>query len=142
MRRLLRSTPEHMRARPLSPHLSIYRMSRYSLLSSITNRITGVILSVGLLVLVYWLMAVASSNREYLRAHEILSSGFFKLIYAGLLIAFCYHLVAGIRHLTWDTGRGLERAQARRSTYIVVAATVLLVVVLGYWLFLAAGRAS
>ena len=142
MRRLLRSTPEHMRARPLSPHLSIYRMSRYSLLSSITNRITGVILSVGLLVLVYWLMAVASSNREYLRAHEILSSGFFKLIYAGLLIAFCYHLVAGIRHLTWDTGRGLERAQARRSTYIVVVTTVLLVVVLGYWLFLAAGRAS
>jgi succinate dehydrogenase / fumarate reductase cytochrome b subunit len=131
-----------MRARPLSPHLSIYRMSRYSLLSSITNRITGVILSVGLLVLVYWLMAVASSNREYLRAHEILSSGFFKLIYAGLLIAFCYHLVAGIRHLTWDTGRGLERTQARRSTYIVVAATALLVVVLGYWLFLAAGRAS
>jgi succinate dehydrogenase / fumarate reductase cytochrome b subunit len=131
-----------MRARPLSPHLSIYRLSRYSLLSSITNRITGVILSVGLLVLVYWLMAVASSNREYLRAHEILSSGFFKLIYAGLLIAFCYHLVAGIRHLTWDTGRGLERAQAKRSTYIVVAATVLLVVVLGYWLFLAAGRAS
>jgi succinate dehydrogenase cytochrome b subunit len=131
-----------MRARPTSPHLSVYRMSRYSLLSSITNRITGVILSVGLLVLVYWLMAVASSNREYLRAHEILSSGLFKLIYAGLLVAFCYHLVAGIRHLTWDTGRGMEREQARRSTYIVVAATVVLVVGLGYWLFLAAGRAS
>ena len=131
-----------MRARPLSPHLSIYRMSRYSLLSSITNRITGVILSVGLLVLIYWLMAVASTNREYLRAHEILSSGFFKLVYAGLLIAFCYHLVAGIRHLVWDTGRGMERTQAQKSTYLVVTATVVLVVVLGYWLFLAAGRAS
>ena len=130
-----------MRARPLSPHMSIYRMSRYSLLSSITNRITGVILSVGLLVLVYWLMAVAGSNRDYLRAHEILSSGFFKLVYAGLLVAFCYHLVAGIRHLFWDTGRGMERTQAQRSTYIVVAATVVLVLVLGYWLFLAAGRA-
>ena len=131
-----------MRARPLSPHLTIYRMSRYSLLSSITNRITGVVLSIGLLALIYWLMAVAGSNREYLRAHEILSSGFFKLVYAGLLLAFCYHLVAGIRHLVWDTGHGLERTQAQKSTWIVVTATVVLVAVLGYWLFLAAGRAS
>jgi succinate dehydrogenase / fumarate reductase, cytochrome b subunit len=131
-----------MRARPLSPHMSIYRMTRYSLLSSITNRATGVILSVGLLVLVYWLMAVSGSNRDYLRASQILSSGLFKLIYAGLLVAFCYHLVAGIRHLVWDTGRGLERAQAKRSTYIVVAVTAVLVVVFGYWLFLAAGHAS
>jgi succinate dehydrogenase / fumarate reductase cytochrome b subunit len=91
---------------------------------------------------VYWLMAVAGSNRDYLRAHEILSSGLFKLIYAGMLVAFCYHLAAGIRHLVWDTGRGLEREQAKRSTRIVVAATLVLVAVLGYWLFLAAGRAS
>jgi succinate dehydrogenase / fumarate reductase cytochrome b subunit len=117
-------------------------MTRYSLLSSITNRITGVVLSVGLLVFVYWLMAVASSNRDYLRAHEILSSGFFKLIYAGLLVAFCYHLAAGIRHLIWDTGRGMERAQAQRSTWFVVTATVVLVLVLGYWLFVSAGHAS
>jgi succinate dehydrogenase / fumarate reductase, cytochrome b subunit len=129
-----------MRARPLSPHLSIYRMTRYSLLSSIVNRITGCILSVGLLVLVYWLMAVAGGARADERAHAILSSGIFKLIYAGLLVAFCYHLVAGIRHLVWDTGRGLERAQSKRSAGIVVAVTIALVVALGYWLFVAAGR--
>jgi succinate dehydrogenase / fumarate reductase cytochrome b subunit len=129
-----------MRARPLSPHLSIYRMTRYSLLSSIVNRITGCILSIGLLVLVYWLMAVAGGTRAYEQAHEILSTGIFKLIYAGLLVAFCYHLVAGIRHLVWDTGRGLERAQSKRSAGIVVAATIALVAVLGYWLFLAGGR--
>jgi len=128
-----------MRARPLSPHLSIYRMTRYSLLSSITNRITGVILSVGLLVLIYWLMAVAGGNRPYLQAHEILSSGFFKLIYAGLLVSFCYHLVAGIRHLVWDTGRGLERAQSKRSAGILLVASVLLILVLGYVLL---GRLS
>jgi succinate dehydrogenase / fumarate reductase cytochrome b subunit len=115
-------------------------MTRYSLLSSIVNRITGCILSVGLLVLVYWLMAVAGGTRAYEQAHEILSAGIFKLIYAGLLVAFCYHLVAGIRHLVWDTGRGLERAQSKRSAGIVVAATIALVAVLGYWLFLAGGR--
>ena len=129
-----------MRVRPLSPHLSIYRMTRYSLLSSIVNRITGCILSVGLLVLVYWLMAVAGGTRAYDQAHQILSSGIFKVIYAGLLVAFCYHLVAGIRHLVWDTGRGLERAQSKRSAGIVVAVTIALVVALGYWLFVAAGR--
>jgi succinate dehydrogenase / fumarate reductase cytochrome b subunit len=131
-----------MRARPLSPHLSVYRMTRYSLATSFLNRITGCILSVGLIVLVYWLMAVAGGTRSYARAHDILASGFFKLIYAGLLVAFCYHLVAGIRHLVWDTGRGLERAQSKRSAGIVVAVSGVLVVILGYWLFLATGRGS
>jgi succinate dehydrogenase / fumarate reductase, cytochrome b subunit len=115
-------------------------MTRYSLATSFFNRITGCILSAGLLVLIYWLMAVAGGARSYQRAHEILSSGLFKLLYAGLLIAFCYHLVAGIRHLIWDTGHGLERAQSKRSAGIVVAVSLALILILGYWLFLAAGR--
>jgi succinate dehydrogenase / fumarate reductase cytochrome b subunit len=141
MRRPVRSTYLNMRERPLSPHLSVYKMTRYTLATSIFNRFTGVGLSVGLIVLVYWLMAVAGGTRAYTRAHEILSSGVLKLVYAGLLVAFCYHLVAGIRHLIWDTGRGLERAQARSSAGIVVAVSIALMIVLGYWLFLAAGRA-
>jgi len=116
-------------------------MSRYTLATSFFNRITGVLLSVGLIVLVYWLMAVAGGTRAYENAHEILSGGIFKLVYAGLLVAFCYHLVAGIRHLVWDTGRGLERAQSKRSAAIVVAISIALILLLGYWLFLAGGRA-
>jgi succinate dehydrogenase cytochrome b subunit len=115
-------------------------MTRYSLATSIFNRITGLILSVGLLVLVYWLMAVAGGAQAYLRAHEILSSGIFKLVYAGLLVAFSYHLVAGVRHLVWDTGVGLERAQSKRSAGVVIAVSIALVLALGYWLFLAGGR--
>jgi succinate dehydrogenase / fumarate reductase, cytochrome b subunit len=130
-----------MRARPLSPHLSVYKMTRYTLLTSILNRITGLILSIGLLVLVYWLMAVAGGSRAYARAQWILSLGALKLIYAGLLVAFSYHLVAGIRHLIWDTGRGLERLQARRSAGIVAAVSIALIIVFGYWLF-AGGRPS
>ena len=116
--------------------MSVYKMTRYTLATSIFNRITGVILSVGLIVLVYWLMAVASGARAYDYAHQILSTGIFKLVYAGLLVAFCYHLVAGIRHLVWDTGRGLERAQSKRSAVIVVAISIALILLLGYWLFL------
>jgi succinate dehydrogenase / fumarate reductase cytochrome b subunit len=52
-----------------------------------------------------------------------------KLVYAALILAFCYHLVAGIRHLVWDTGHGLERAQSQRSAWLVVAASVILMLV-------------
>jgi succinate dehydrogenase / fumarate reductase cytochrome b subunit len=116
-------------------------MSRYALATSILNRFTGLILSVGFLVLIYWLMAIASGGRAYDKAAGLLSSGIFKLVYAALLAAFCYHLVAGIRHLIWDTGHGLERAQSKRSAGIVVIASVALIVVLGYWMFLSGGRA-
>lgn len=129
-----------MRERPLSPHLSVYKMYRYTLLTSILNRITGCVLSVGLIVLVYWLMSVAGGQQTYERASTVLSNGIFKLIFAGLLIAFVYHLVAGIRHLVWDTGRGLERAQAKRSAVVVAGVTLILVVALGYLFIVGAGE--
>ena len=124
-----------MTQRPLSPHLSVYRMFRYTLFTSFANRATGVVLSVGLLVLVYWLMAVASGAAAYARAIGILSLPIFKLFYAALLLTFSYHLVAGLRHLVWDTGRGLERAQSKRSATIVVVVSVLLMAGFIYWAF-------
>jgi succinate dehydrogenase / fumarate reductase cytochrome b subunit len=130
-----------MRERPLSPHLSVYKF-KYTLTTSILNRITGVVLSVGLLVLVYWLMAVAGGARAYTRAEAVLSFPLFKLVYAGLIASFCYHLTAGIRHLVWDTGHGLERAQAQRSAWIVACVSVALMLVLGYWLMASRGHAS
>jgi succinate dehydrogenase / fumarate reductase, cytochrome b subunit len=128
------ATPK--RDRPLSPHIGIYRMSRYSLLSSITNRITGVILSAGLLPLVYWLTAAASGRRAYARAASLLGSAPLRVFYALLLFAFCYHLTAGIRHLVWDTGRGMERAQSMRSAALVGAISLALALALCAWLFL------
>jgi succinate dehydrogenase / fumarate reductase cytochrome b subunit len=125
-----------MRERPLSPHVTVYKLFRYTLFTSFFNRITGVALSVGLIVLVYWLMAVAGGTRSYQRAYLVLSSGILKLVYAGLLVAFCYHLVAGIRHLIWDTGRGLEREQSKRSAGVVIVVSIVLVLALGYWAFL------
>ena len=119
-----------MQTRPLSPHLSVYRMYRYSLATSIANRFTGVALSAGLLLLVYWLMAVAGGARSYARATRVLSLPLAKLVYAALIVAFCYHLVAGLRHLVWDTGHGLERAQSQRSAWLVVAASLVLMLVI------------
>ena len=131
-----------MPTRPVSPHLSVYKMSRYTLATSIFNRFTGVGLSIGLLLLVYWLMAVAGGARAQARAMRVLSLPLAKLVYAALIIAFCYHLVAGIRHLIWDTGRGLERAQSRRSAWLVVTFSVALMLLVGWAAWLARTRAS
>ena len=79
--------------RPLSPHVSVYRMFRYTMFTSFANRATGLVLSVGLLIFVYWLMAVASGAAAYTRALTILSLTIFKLFYAVLLLTFAYHLV-------------------------------------------------
>ena len=121
--------------RPLSPHLSVYRMFRYTMFTSFANRVTGAVLSVGLLVLVYWLMAVASGASAYARAIGILSLPIFKLFYAIALLTFAYHLVAGCRHLIWDTGRGMERGQSKRSAGIVIGVSLVLMIVLIYWAF-------
>ena len=130
-----------MPARPISPHLSVYKMSRYTLASSIFNRLTGVGLSFGLLLLVYWLVSVAGGAGSQARAARLLSLPPMKLIYAACVVAFCYHLVAGIRHLVWDTGHGLERAQSRYSAYLVVAVSIALMLVIGYCAFVLRGRA-
>ncbi|MBV8144647.1 MAG: succinate dehydrogenase, cytochrome b556 subunit [Gammaproteobacteria bacterium] len=107
-------------------------MSRYTLATSITNRFTGVALSAGLLLLVYWLMALAGGPQSYARALRVLAAPPARLIYAALVIAFCYHLVAGLRHLVWDTGHGLERAQSQRSAWLVVGVSILLMLLILY----------
>ena len=129
-----------MPPRPLSPHLSVYKF-KYTLTTSILNRFAGLALSMGLLLLVYWLMAVASGAHAHARAAWLLSLPLLKLVYAALVVAFCYHLIAGIRHLVWDTGRGLERAQAQRSAWLVVGVSLALVLLVGYCAWLAGARA-
>jgi len=123
-----------MRERPLSPHLSVYKF-KYTLLTSILNRLTGLALSLGLLLLVYWLTALARGAQAYSQALPALSHNVTKVVYAGLLVAFCYHLCAGIRHLVWDTGHAMERGQAYRSSWLVAGATLVLALALGYFLF-------
>jgi succinate dehydrogenase / fumarate reductase cytochrome b subunit len=128
-----------MPTRPLSPHLSVYKF-KYTMVTSILNRFTGVGLSVGLLLLVYWLTAVAAGPQAQMRAGRLLSLPVVKLLYVALIIAFSFHLIAGIRHLIWDTGRGLEREQARRSAWLVAVASVVLMLVIIYCAGLSGGR--
>ena len=121
-----------MPSRPLSPHLGVYKFM-YTMSLSILHRLTGCVATVGLLAFVWWLMALASGPQAYATAMRALSSPFGKLLLVGFTFSFLYHFCNGIRHLVWDTGRGLERAQARASgAFVIVAAIVLTIVVV--WL--------
>lgn len=129
-----------MRERPLSPHLGVYRFL-YTMALSIAHRITGVILSVGFVVFIWWLMSAATGPAAYEGAVRILSAGLVQVLLAGWLLAFVYHLCNGIRHLTWDVGIGLEKHEARRSAVVTVIATLVIAGVLGYLAFFARGAA-
>lgn len=115
--------------------MTVYRMFRYTLFTSFANRLTGLAMSIGLLLLVYWLMAVAGGTPAYARAIAILSLPLFKVLYAAILFALSYHLVAGIRHLIWDTAHGMERHQSQRSAWIVGTVSVLITIAFLYWAF-------
>ena len=114
-----------MASRPLSPHLGVYKFM-YTMTLSILHRMTGIAASAGFLLFVWWLMALATGHDAYAAIMAFLGTAFGKLLLVGFTFAFVYHFCNGIRHLVWDTGRGLERAQARRSGNVVVVAALLL----------------
>jgi succinate dehydrogenase / fumarate reductase, cytochrome b subunit len=123
-----------MAHRPLSPHLTIYRFA-YTMALSILHRITGLALAAGLVVLVLWLAALAGGAEWYACFLQFAGSWPFRILLGLWLVAFVYHFANGIRHLFWDAGKGLERAQARRSALIVVVVVALVSLGLLYFLF-------
>lgn len=125
--------------RPLSPHLQVYRPQITSVLS-ISHRFTGGVLAVGLLLLVYWLAALAAGEAAYANALGILGSWPVQVVLFLGVFAFFYHLCNGIRHLWWDTGRGFEIAQVYRSGWIVLLASAALTLI-AWGLLLAGGGA-
>ncbi len=91
---------------------------------SILHRATGVAMAVGFLVLAAWLVSAATGPEEYARFGATMSTVIGQLLLVGLSFAFFYHLMNGIRHLVWDTGRGLEKRQAIASAWFVLVASI------------------
>lgn len=115
------------RNRPLSPHLQIYKMPTTAILS-ISHRLTGVVSCFGAVLLTYLLMAATYGESQFTTAQAILGSWFGRLVLLGVVFSLWYHFVNGIRHLIWDTGRGLELPQLRSSGVVAVIVSVLLTV--------------
>jgi succinate dehydrogenase / fumarate reductase cytochrome b subunit len=114
--------------RPLSPHLQVYRWQLTSVLS-ILHRATGVALSLGTILLVWWLVAAASGPEAYAGMQGFLGSWIGLLLLFGWSVALCYHLCNGIRHLCWDTGRGLDLPSVYAGGWAVLAGTAVLTIV-------------
>jgi succinate dehydrogenase / fumarate reductase cytochrome b subunit len=95
-------------ARPLSPHLTIWKWGPHMLVS-ILNRVAGAgVATVGAIVLVWWLVAAATGGEAYASFIGWATSWIGIVIGVGLSWAFFQHTLAGLRHLVMDIGAGFE----------------------------------
>jgi succinate dehydrogenase / fumarate reductase cytochrome b subunit len=117
--------------RPLSPHLQIYRPQLTSVLS-IVHRMTGVGLTLGAVLVVWWLLAAATGPEYFAIVDGLLTSWIGLLVLLGSTWALAYHLLNGIRHLVWDIGYGYELETVDRSGIAVLIGSGVLTVLL--WL--------
>lgn len=113
--------------RPLSPHLQVYKPQITSILS-IMHRITGCAMAVGTLLLVWWLVAAATSADAFATVQGFIGSPIGLLLLFGWTLAVFFHLTNGLRHLLWDAGFGFDLPTVHSSGRIVVIATVVLTI--------------
>ncbi len=113
--------------RPLSPHLSVYRPQLTSI-TSILTRITGTALLLAALLTVWWFLAAASSPEYFAVADGLITSWLGDLIMTLSAWALWYHALAGLRHLVWDSGRGLDVEAAEKSGVAIIVLSIVLTI--------------
>ncbi|HUB88138.1 MAG TPA: succinate dehydrogenase, cytochrome b556 subunit [Dyella sp.] len=126
--------------RPVSPHLQIYKW-QVQMVTSILHRATGIALSVGALILVWWLIALAAGEDAFNQFKVCMGSPIGMVLLIGWTWSFFYHLCNGIRHLVQDAGAGYAIVQFVRSSWgAVIVSLLLTLIVVGY--ALSAGGAA
>ncbi|KGJ12219.1 succinate dehydrogenase, cytochrome b556 subunit [Paracoccus versutus] len=113
--------------RPLSPHLQVYRLP-IAAITSIMTRITGHALVAGIVLITWWLVAAVTSPGAFACADWVMRSWLGFIILTGSMWSLWYHLLAGLRHLAYDAGYGLEIEEARKSSQALIAGSVVLAV--------------
>jgi succinate dehydrogenase / fumarate reductase cytochrome b subunit len=114
------------RARPLSPHLQIYK-PQITTVMSITHRATGIALAAGTLLLVAWIVVVAVGDPDvYAGFSRFVGSWVGRLLLLGWSAALFYHLLNGIRHLFWDAGYGFDLPTMQSTGYLVLIGAAVL----------------
>ncbi|HEY2751120.1 succinate dehydrogenase, cytochrome b556 subunit [Phenylobacterium sp.] len=116
-------TRQTLREPPMSPHLQVWRW-HLTMATSILHRATGCALYVGALIAAAWAIALAQGPDSYALFKGLLGSALGKVVMFGLTISLFYHLANGVRHLVWDTGRGLDVKSANASAVLVIAFAV------------------
>jgi len=115
--------------RPLSPHLQIYRWT-VTVTVSVLHRITGAALYFGVVLLLWWLLAAAISDSAFETAESVFSHWLGELVLFGFSWALIHHMLGGIRHLIWDTGRGLDIRSANQLAWANIGGSIVLTVLL------------
>jgi succinate dehydrogenase / fumarate reductase, cytochrome b subunit len=119
--------------RPLSPHLQIYKLPLTGLIS-ITHRITGVALAMGLLFFAYSFFAITAGTDAYLNLQNLLNHPLGQISLWLFIYALFFHLCHGIRHLIWDVGLSFDKAQMNKNAIIELAASVILTLFAAFFL--------
>ncbi len=113
--------------RPLSPHLQIYRLPITGIIS-ITHRITGVCLTVGIIGLVFMLVQIKNGMLSLLDMQMLLHTLPMQLVLSGFIYALMFHLCHGVRHLFWDLGKSFSPETFMRYALIELFASIFLTV--------------
>ncbi len=114
--------------RPLSPHLQVYRPQLTSI-TSILTRLTGNALIVAVFLIIWWLLAAATGPEYFALADSVLTSWFGDLVLTLSLWAIWYHYLAGLRHLYYDAGKGLDIPTSEILGWVCIGGSVVLTVI-------------
>jgi len=103
--------------------------------TSITHRISGVIVFVGVAILLWMFDLSMSSEEGFNQIKDLMTSPLMKFIVWGILSALAYHLVAGVKHLLMDMGIGETKEAAPLGAKITLVVSLILIVSLGVWVW-------
>ena len=126
-----KSSATARRQRPLSPHIQIYK-PLINMVMSILHRITGVALYFGTLLLVWWLVAAASGPAYFNFVNGLFASLPGQLILFGYTWALVHHMLGGVRHFIWDTGRGFDLPTVNKMSWATILGSV--TITLAIWM--------
>lgn len=100
---------------------------------SILHRFTGLLLTMGLLIVAAWLIAAMMGPDYYAQVMALAQTTAGKAVLYGWSFVLYYHLFNGIRHLFWDMGYLFELRNARIAGWVVIFSALLMT--LGTWYF-------
>lgn len=107
----------------------------FTAIISFLHRLSGIFIFL-LIPFLLWLLDVALSGAVgFEHIQSVLTRPVIKLVLWFFLIAFAYHLFAGIRHLLMDIGLGESLRSARLSAAIILIITIIWTICIGIWLW-------
>ena len=118
------------RARPLSPHLQIYKFT-LTMFNSIVQRGTGMAMYFGTLLIVLWLGAAALGDGPLSVMNAIFGFWLVQIILFLATWALFHHMLGGIRHFLWDTIHAMDRSG--RFTITRIQWVLSIILTLGAW---------